>query len=202
MKVHIPNSAFIGNIENFIRYIDKGEPKSFEISFNDKWISIHPVVLSSVAAIALNCRKRNIPIKVHQVNAKSGHYLERMGLLNYIGSDQKFPFEEHESSGRFIPLTTISSSNELRDFITDMIPLLHAEPENVDPINYAVSELIRNVLEHSASKIGAIVCAQYFKKTNRVAIGISDCGIGIKQSMDFSWNTSSHAEAIKLASVL
>ena len=199
MKIYIPNSAFIGNIESFIRNIDTENPKILELTFNKYWISIHPVVLASIAAMAMYCKQNSIPIKAGKIGAKSGHYLERMGLLKYIGSKQKFPFVEHEPAGRFIPLTTISNTDDLKEFITDMIPLLHAEPHNVDPINYAVSELIRNVLEHSASPKGAIVCAQYFKKSNRVAIGVADCGIGIKESMDFSWNTVSHSHAIKLA---
>src|SRR5690606_38366656 len=63
-------------------------------------------------------------------------------------------------------------------------PLLHLEPEHVEPIQYTMSELIRNVLEHSKSPDGAIVCAQYFKKTNTIRIGIADRGIGIKASIE------------------
>lgn len=44
-QVAIPNSAFIGNIENFIREIDTENPKSLNITFNKHWISIHPVAL-------------------------------------------------------------------------------------------------------------------------------------------------------------
>ncbi|EKD47873.1 MAG: hypothetical protein ACD_65C00239G0001, partial [uncultured bacterium] len=39
-----------------------------------------------------------------------------------------------------------------------------------------MSELVRNVLEHSMSKHGAIVSAQYYKKSNTVRIGIADTG--------------------------
>jgi anti-sigma regulatory factor (Ser/Thr protein kinase) len=199
MKITIPNSAFIGNIESFIRKINTDNEKILSISFNKNWISVHPVVLSTVAALGLLCNKRGIPINVEKIEAISGHYLQRMGLLEYINSEQKFPVIEHEPAGRFIPLTRINDSQELSEFIKDMIPLLHASPQQVEPIKYAMSELIRNVLEHSVSCTGAIVCAQYFKKSNRVAIGIADCGIGVKGSMDHAWKTDDHAQAIKLA---
>ena len=80
-----------------------------------------------------------------------------------------------------------------------MIPLLHANPEEATPIKYTVSELVRNVLEHSRSESGAFVCAQYFKKTNRVSIGIADCGVGIKTSISVSHPVATDEEAIRLA---
>jgi anti-sigma regulatory factor (Ser/Thr protein kinase) len=80
-----------------------------------------------------------------------------------------------------------------------MIPLLHAKPENADPIKYVVSELIRNVLEHAASPVGAFICAQYFKKTNRISIGVADRGIGITRSIRVSHRAADDKESINLA---
>jgi anti-sigma regulatory factor (Ser/Thr protein kinase) len=80
-----------------------------------------------------------------------------------------------------------------------MVPLLHTTPEQAYPIKYVMSELVRNVLEHSKSKIGAIVCAQYFKKTNRISIGVADRGIGIKNALNKSYKTNSYKEAINMA---
>ena len=87
----------------------------------------------------------------------------------------------------------------MSEFIRDMIPLLHTTPAQAEPIKYVFSEMIRNVLEHSESGLGAVVCAQYFRKTNRVALGIADYGIGIKRSMERIWGTTTHSEAITLA---
>ena len=84
-------------------------------------------------------------------------------------------------------------------FITEMFPMLHLEPRQVDPIRYIVSELVRNVLEHAQTKDGAIVCAQYFKKSNTIRIGIADRGIGIRKSLSRSYSTSGDIDAIKLA---
>jgi len=62
-----------------------------------------------------------------------------------------------------------------------------------------LSELIRNVLEHSASESGAIVCAQYYKKSHRVSIGIADTGIGITQSLKRAHVVGNDLDAIQLA---
>lgn len=66
-------------------------------------------------------------------------------------------------------------------------------------MKYLLSELIRNALEHSGSPVGAFACAQYYGKTNRVAIGVADAGSGIRASMARSYKTNSALEAILLA---
>ena len=80
-----------------------------------------------------------------------------------------------------------------------MIPLLHLEPRQAEPIKYIVSELVRNVLEHSQSSGGAIVSAQYYKKSNTIRIGIVDNGVGIKSTINQSHHAATHLESIRLA---
>jgi anti-sigma regulatory factor (Ser/Thr protein kinase) len=200
MHVHFPNSAFLGNIEAFLGKLDFDETEKLKISFNPNWVSVHPVVLSAVAAIAEECKIRGVPIiATEQVAPKSLPYFIRMGLFNSLGLDPQKDIMSHEGSGRFVPLRKITSSAELGNFITDMIPLLHAKPENADPIKYVVSELIRNALEHACSPVGAFICAQYFKNTNRISIGVADRGIGIMSSIRVSHKANDDREAINLA---
>ncbi len=197
MKIHLPNSAFLGNIDPFLKGFDTTNPDKLEITTNKNWISIHPVVLSMLAALGLTIEASNI--ECEKLEAASKHYLERMGLFKFLRIPSGIAVIEHESAGRFIPLTQITNSTELTKFITDMIPLLHLEPKQAEPIQYIVSELARNVLEHSLSKHGAILSAQYYKKSNTIRIGIADTGIGIKESINNSYNAQTDLEAIKLA---
>jgi hypothetical protein len=62
-----------------------------------------------------------------------------------------------------------------------------------------MSELVRNVLEHSESPDGAFISAQYFKSSNRIAIGVADSGQGILEHMKYHHKVSTHREAILLA---
>lgn len=55
-----------------------------------------------------------------------------------------------------------------------MIPLLHLSEENSTVVKYIIGELVRNVLEHAFAEDGAIVAAQYYKKTNRVYKNAND----------------------------
>jgi anti-sigma regulatory factor (Ser/Thr protein kinase) len=197
MQIHLPNSAFLGNIDPFFRAFDSSKPDKLKITANKKWISVHPAVLSMVAALGLKIGKSNIHCE--KIEATSKHYFERMGLFKFLGIKSKIRINEHEPAGRFIPLTQIKKSSELTTFITDMIPLLHLEPKQAGPIRYIVSELVRNVLEHSHSKFGAILSAQYYKKSNTIRLGIADTGIGIKKSINQSHSASTDLDAITLA---
>ncbi len=197
MKIHIPNSAWLGNIDPFLRSFDTSRPNKLEISAHKQWISVHPVVLSMVTALGLDLQPKNVTFP--NLEARSKHYLERMGLFKLLGLKSGIKINEHEPSGRFIPITQIKEASTLETFIEDVIPLLHLEPKQTQPIRYIISELTRNVFEHSRSKIGAILCAQYYKKSNTIRLGIVDRGIGIKESLSNSYHTGNDIEAIKLA---
>jgi hypothetical protein len=106
-----------------------------------------------------------------------------MGLADALGVDLGVEMVEHAPEGRFIPITLVRDQAGLNDFIVQMVPLLHAAPEAARPIKYVVTELVRNVLEHAASSVGALVCAQHYAETNRLSLGVADLGIGIRASI-------------------
>lgn len=200
MKIHIPNSAFLHNINNFFFGLDLSEQTSLEITANPKWIFIHPVVVSMIAALGKMVSPGNI--KCQDITARSGYYLNKMGLFKFIGINPKIKqVQLHEVSGIAIPITQIKNSTDLKKFLEELVPLLHLQrnPEQAESIQHIFSELIRNVLEHAQSSHGAIVCAQYFKKSNRVSIGVVDTGIGLKKSLRRSYKVLDDKHAIELA---
>lgn len=197
MKIHIPNSVWLGNIDPFLKGFNPTNPDQLEVTFDKKWMSIHPMVLSMIAALGI--KTDSLKIKCEKPEAKSKNYLERMRLFEFLHITPEGTMIKHEPTGRFVPLTQIKDATELTKFITEVTPLLHLEPKHAEPIRYIMSELIRNVLEHSLSKDGAIVSAQYYKKSNTVRIGIADTGIGIWKSIRQSYSPKNDLEAIRLA---
>jgi anti-sigma regulatory factor (Ser/Thr protein kinase) len=197
MKIHLPNSAFLGNIDPFLRGFDESCPEKLEITANKKWISVHPVVLSMIAALSLTVESSNV--KCEEIKAGSKHYFVRMKLFDFLNIKSDIDIVEHDPTGRFIPLTQIKKSEELTKFVTEMIPLLHLDPKQTESISHIITELVRNVLEHSNSENGAILCAQYYKKSNSIRIGIVDTGVGIKKTINFSHPARTDLEAIRLA---
>jgi anti-sigma regulatory factor (Ser/Thr protein kinase) len=197
MRIHIPNSAFLGNIDPFLKGFDSRNSDSLQITLNPKWTSVHPFVLCMIAALGLNIKSGNI--QVDTLQAKSTPYLIRMGLLKFLNIPYDKAIQEHAAEGRFIPLKQVRTSQELTEFITDMIPLLHSDAEQAKTIGYIITELGTNVLEHSLSENGAILCAQFYQKSNTIRIGIADIGQGIKKAINQSHNATTDLDAIQLA---
>lgn len=199
VKIHLPNSAFLGNIESFVSKLDPRYPNRLSVTFNSRWVYVHPAVLSTVACAGLVARGNGGRVRANVPKIATLPYLIRMGLFDLLDVDPGYKIEAHEAAGRFIPLTQIRNKDELRSFIVDMIPLLHAAPAEVGPIKYVMSELIRNVLEHARSPVGAVVCAQYFPEKERLAVGVADAGVGIRGSMARFHGVKSSLDAISLA---
>jgi anti-sigma regulatory factor (Ser/Thr protein kinase) len=197
MKVYLPNSGWIGNIDPLLKSLDKSHPSELKISAHKEWVSVHPVVLCIVAALGLSCKPQNIFFD--KLEAKSKHYLKRIGLFKLLKVRSNIKIIEHEAAGRFVPLTQITDQTTLSSFIEDMIPLLHLQPEQAKPIRYIISELVRNVFEHAQSPIGAILCAQYYKKSNTIRLGIVDTGVGITKTISSAYPVKNDFHALELA---
>lgn len=202
MKVHIPNSAFLGNIDGtFLRggTFDTTNNSKLEITADKRWFSVHPIVVAIIGALGKSVDPRNIACE--QIIATSGHYLTVMELFNFIGIKDPVEkeIEKHELTGRVIPLTQIKDQKETQKFLQELVPPLHLKPGHTEAVQYIFSELIRNVLEHASSPIGAIVCAQYFKKSNKISIGIADSGMGLRKSLQESHRVANDTKAINLA---
>jgi len=199
MKIHLPNSAFLHNIESFLNHFDSTNPTTLELTSDANWVSIHPVVLAITASLAKSVSDSGGRLSIAGFTAKSKPYFQRMGLFEYFRSGKQKPIVEHEPSGRFIPLTRINNSDELNSFLIDLIPLFHMPSEVTEIIKYVLSELVRNVLEHSLSKTGAILCAQYFPRSEHVSIGVADMGVGIHETIIKSHRSESVSNSLRLA---
>jgi anti-sigma regulatory factor (Ser/Thr protein kinase) len=199
VEIHLPNSAHLQNIQGFIRKYDPTEPNLLNISGHPNYIHVHPfaLVMAACAGEAAHARGATIQGRIPEV--ASIPYLVRMGLYRHLHIPEPRQIEAHEEAGRFVPITQIQTSQDLTNTITNLIPLLHASQAVADPIRYVVSELGRNVLEHSQSPVGGFVCAQYFKETNRIAIGMADAGIGIFSAMRRFHEPNSEVRAMQMA---
>jgi anti-sigma regulatory factor (Ser/Thr protein kinase) len=200
MRIFLPNSANLQNITAFLSRIEQvQEADELQFSMHPKWVAVHPVVLAITACAAAFVRHSGGTVQGEVAQVSSLPYLIRMKLFDHLGIDPKKQIVEHQESGRFIPLTQIRNTADLKNAIANLVPLLHAPPEVADPIRYVFSEMVRNALEHSQSPVGAFVCAQYYQESKRISIGIADAGIGVFASISRSHAANNTQEAISLA---
>jgi anti-sigma regulatory factor (Ser/Thr protein kinase) len=182
--------------DNFLSRADLSNPAKLEIE-TSKWTNVHPAGLVFAAALATVAGKENSTIDA--IKSDSNKYLARMGLYDYLATPKPRNYNEKEESGRFIPIRNIKTSTEQSQFIADMIPLLHLDPERSAAIKYVIGELLRNVIEHANAKNGAFVAAQYYARKNKISIGICDAGIGLKSSLDRYHSPRDDLDAIRYA---
>lgn len=199
MKLYLPNSAHLQNIEGFLRAYQPNGNEVLRVSGHKRYIHVHPFALALAACAGATATAEGRKTSGSLKNVPSARYLVRMKLFDHLGIKPPVKIVEHEEAGRFVPLTQIRTSDDLRNTISNLIPLLHATPRVADPIRYVVSELGRNVLEHANSGVGAFVCAQYFRDKERIAIGMADSGRGILSAIRQSHEASNEARAIQLA---
>jgi len=196
-KLHIPNSIALRNFDSIFQGNDFIFDKNVDISFHPTYVAMHPVGIAFYAALqdywTENGITRNASINP---DIKSIPYLQRMGFFNCMGFRDPKSIKSHDETGRFIPLKKITNGQELESFIKTIDPILHTSRDNSRAIKHVFSELIRNVLEHSESRFGANVCASYNKKKKKILIGISDAGVGLKQSLRKHHSIKSDEEAI------
>lgn len=200
--ISVPNSAVIRQARNVLSLsdwrLDRGQAV---IRFHPAYCHMQPWVLATLAAWAQEYRRTGGSITVE--NPEKGAYSFRFGLAEYIGILNPTPVTEHEEAGRFVPLRTIRTSDDLSDLLARLVTLLHLsdEPEHAKAVLYAMSEMVRNTLEHSEADNGAVVAAQLYagSRTSRryVSIGIADCGVGVRQTIKRNYpNIQWHSQAL------
>ncbi|MGA2171929.1 MAG: ATP-binding protein [Sedimentisphaerales bacterium] len=199
-RLYIPNSIALRNFDSIFKHNNFDfSDKKVEIHFHPTYVAMHPVGLVLYASLGDYFRKNGIETSATiNYEIKSIPYLQRMGLFSTLGYSDPVETKKHEETGRFIPLTRITTSDELATFLKDIDPILHTTPDTSRTVKHVFSELLRNVLEHSQSghRLGGHVCATYSPKEKKVSIGISDAGRGILEGMVGYKRFTSHKEAI------
>lgn len=187
-KLIIPTNAHIHAAGHFLSlnkpFRRKG--KRAVLQLNSKWMHLDPMSLSMTAAWGTWCRRQGYEIEIENLSPRA-NYAARMKLFQCLGIEYNPGVIEHEEAGRFMPLCQVADQQNLTAVISDISALLHLDqdPDSLAAVQYCVSELLRNVLEHSGSQEGAFVCAQRYTNTrpHRVTIGVADCGNGIARHL-------------------
>lgn len=191
--IAIPNSATVRMAKNFLARTDWSTDTSSKIvRFHPKWCHMQPWVIAALAAWGLAAKRAGVTVQVE--NPETAGYAWRFGLADYLDVEPGVQVREHEEAGRFVPLRTVRSRDDLGALMAAVVPLLHLaeEPEQARAVHYVLSEMVRNVLEHSDSRDGAVVCAQYYAGTRGggrryVSIGVADTGRGIFKSLSHNY---------------
>jgi len=196
--LYIPNSIALRNFDSIFKNNDYDfSDGTVDITFHPTYVAMHPVGLAFYAALGDFFVAKGIETNATiDYRIRSLPYLQRMGLFKVLNYRDPKPTKKHEESGRFIPLTRISTSDDLTTFLKTIDPILHTSSDTSRVVKHVFSELLRNVLEHSLAPNGGHVCATYNRKRKKISVGISDNGQGILKGMKGYRHFTSHKESI------
>lgn len=182
-----------------MRSISEPDDPSLALIFPEGYFALHPIAVAAIAAAGVRARTEGADVMVKRIpETHPLRYLARMGLFDAIGVDHTFKQQEHEPAGRFVPLRVISDGQELSDFVAELTPIFHDEPERIEPVKYVIAELVRNTLEHGGGS-PAVAMVQAFPKAGTIAIGVADVGIGMRSSLARHHHVGNPVQAIELA---
>jgi anti-sigma regulatory factor (Ser/Thr protein kinase) len=171
------------------------------VSFHRAWAYAQPWALAAIAAWGLAAQTRGVDVVLE--NGEVAEDAWRFGLHRYLGIAAPMALADDEPAGRFLPLSTVATSADLKQLLPEIAPLLHISDEAEKAVLYIVSELVRNVLEHARSENGAVLCARYYPgehfRYSSVSVGVADTGQGVFSSLSANYAVDSDGEALRKA---
>lgn len=127
-------------------------------------------------------------------------YLSRMDLFKHLGFSYDEKFERMTEVGRFIPVRTINSDDDVMLTVNAICDLVLHQFENarefIPAFEWAIYEVIDNIILHAETPVPGVVCAQYYPEKNRMDVAVCDMGRGIKTSLSESFKLKNHEDAI------
>jgi hypothetical protein len=130
----------------------------------------------------------------------SGTYLSRMGLFDYLELEEQVKVNRRSEVGRFVPLRLIKSEDDVMPAVDSVCDLILHQFDNarefLPALEWAVCEIIDNIVIHSETTTPGVVCAQYYPKRHRLDVAICDMGRGIKAGLEKAMPLFSHGQAV------
>lgn len=216
-RISLSNSISEDDLEELANYLPESPVHStvvIDLS-HLSFIEIGP--LAFLISRIQQWRSKGINVEIEAKSASCFSYLQRIDFFKCLGIEIPEQFQRHNAAGRFHPAAVISNqssglADRLSEKIAEAVIGEACSPDDFtdqppiegafEAIAYSVSELIKNIQQHSKGK--GIVISQYYTSKGVAKVAIFDDGIGIKQS--FIESGSSHAsnlsndiEAIQLS---
>ncbi len=130
------------------------------------------------------------------------NYLQRMGFHRILGLDEQ-NLATNPEIGRFIPISLIQDGDDVAKTVNLICELVIRQFRDGDKfvpaMEWAVNELIDNIVIHAESPVPGVVCAQSYPRLNRLSVAICDMGRGIRGSLATTREIESDAQALEQA---
>ena len=168
-------------------------PREAVSGLDTNWRDVTFCSISQIAAIAciqLAAHRAGVPQENTLPTSDALSYLQRMNYCRILDIGVNEDFTRHPTADRFVSLSLIPIDEQQADPCGIAGKLGRVVLSNTQlsksagaMLNLSFSEIIDNVVQHSAASFPGLACAQYYKNQGFVELCVADCGIGISNSM-------------------
>jgi hypothetical protein len=131
------------------------------------------------------------------------NYLSRLDLFKILKFEYQEQFTRHPEAGRFVPLMRIGCSQDVHSAVSGICDMVARFLDNakifVPAMEWAVNEVVDNIVIHAQAKTPGFVGAQYYPEKEEIKIGIVDGGLGIRATLAERYRFTKDFEAIEKA---
>ncbi len=169
---------------------------------------VSPTALTLLTTAILRLQQQQVQVEIIPPASSARTYLNRVGFYKRIGVEVEYPWQRHDSRGRFVEIVQARDERDGEAVVGEMLEILRnqnvAGTETVyDALQYALLEVVNNVFHHAQSPTYAVLCAQFYPQRRRVELAVADTGRGIPVSLrdnpELQGAFETDAEAIHLA---
>lgn len=198
IEVKIPQNLSLTNALNFCnRLWDLDDSDKYAFDFVNLEF-IEPFTMAYVANELKRFRQTKIESEFVALNHQHKTYAAHMGFFKAFGLDCGNKPGQAAGSSTYLPLTILNVAelkkeaadaydhvgNVIESKSEDIAKILTRQEEGdlVDTLTFSIREIIRNIVEHSDSKV-IEYCAQHWPTKNIVELAILDTGNGIMKGL-------------------
>lgn len=198
MKINFPTKCDIYSIFFFCNEIDGCDiNEDIHIDFSSMG-RVEPFTMVYLAKIIRDIKSKSPNRKIFCEGFQGKNYAANMGFFRAFGLKHGREPSINYGNESFVPFSILRTKTVADEAIRSWSPkqdvienrsaqlakILSRENESnlVDALTFSIREIMRNVIEHSHSKV-IEYCAQYWPSYDKVEISISDNGIGLQNSL-------------------
>lgn len=202
LQVTLPRNCLVSSLISTLSRAQafSGAWSGLEITVPNSWV--HPAALAFLDCWGRQRVAEGKTVRFAGDPENSLRYLSRMNLFQHIGFAFDENFKRWGEAGRFMPLTLIQDAMSVKHAVDGLCDLALRQFDNAEAflpaMEWAVNEVVDNILVHSETAIAGAVCAQY-TQNRRLHVGICDMGRGVLASLSENRDIPTHAEALQLA---
>lgn len=199
MQIIFPKLSTVAYADKIIKNCVDAQKSKRRLTFNFEGTTwMDPFAITAIAGTIQCClqtRKAGITYIPPQ-DQKLKDYLSQIGFNAFFHLNGK---DIHKDTTMELAQLTALKPQYIEDLIVLIGSKMRLSQGVKDSLKMSIQEILTNVFDHSKSKEGCFVCAQYYPSKMTIRLCITDFGVGILSNLKSKYKIKNDIDAIKLS---